>query len=293
MGMIRRKKKLKTADKTTKKLMESGVLSVGLQDTYSRKLANESHPPFSFWSAVRYTFVLSIFLWWMPTFGQMIAGYVGGRRAGGPWKGAIAAFIPVAIFIAVLAMADQGILAEEISLVAGVPSYIASALYANVPVLAPYIEFVTIYVTTFVESLALTLGLGLNGYLVTVIFAYIGGVVSSQRRSEMEYARAGVPTMIVARHDHSHFATPQSTAPRGWYDGQQATLRSMKKVPVASGRKAAGQKKGTPRPAKASSKPSKRAKTKAKGQKKQKATADEDRERIGRKLAERALKNYR
>jgi hypothetical protein len=289
------RKKSKTADKTTKKLMDSGVLNVGRRGTYSRKVANESHPPYGFWSAVQYTFVLSLFLWWMPTFGQMIAGYVGGRRAGGPWKGAIAAFIPVAIFMAVLAMANQGILTEEISYVAGVPSYIASALHANVPVLAPYIEFVTVYVTTFVESLALTLGLGLNGYLVTVIFAYIGGVVSSQRRSEMEYARAGVPTVIVAGQHHPPFATAKSPVPRGWHDGQQATLGSMKKIPVASGKKASGQRKGTVTPAKPPSKPSKRPKTKAKGQKKKKksTTAVEDRERIGRKLTERALKNYR
>jgi len=115
MGMKPRKKKSKTADKTTKKLMDSGVLNVDRRGTYSRKVANESHPPYGFWSAVQYTFVLSLFLWWMPTFGQMIAGYVGGRRAGGPWKGAIAAFIPVAIFIIVLAMANHGILSEEIS----------------------------------------------------------------------------------------------------------------------------------------------------------------------------------
>ena len=293
MGMTRRKKKLRTADKTSKRLMQSGVLNVGQRDAHSRKLTSESHPPFSFWSAVQYTFVLSLLLWWMPTFGQMIAGYVGGRRAGGPWKGAIAAFIPVAIFIIVLALADRGILSEEISYVAGVPSYIASALYANVPVLAPYIEFVTVYVTTFVESLALTLGLGLNGYLVTVIFAYIGGVVSSQRRSEIEFARAGVPTMIIARHDYLPFATAQSTAPRGWHDGQQASLASMKKIPVASGKKARGQRKGTPKPTKASSKPSKSAKTKAKEQKKRRTKTGEDRERIGRKLTERALRNYR
>jgi len=190
-------------------------------------------------------------------------------------------------------MANQGIFTEEISYVAGVPSYIASALHANVPVLAPYIEFVTVYVTTFVESLALTLGLGLNGYLVTVIFAYIGGVVSSQRRSEMEYARAGVPTVIVAGQHHSPFATTKSPVPRGWYDGQQTTLGSMKKIPVASGKKAGGQRKGTATPAKPSSKPSKRAKTKAKGKKKRSTTAVEERERIGRKLTERALKNYR
>src|SRR3989337_919678 len=54
-------------------------------------------PAFSFWSAVKYVTLLSILLWWLPTFGQMIAGYVGGRRAGSPWRGVAAALVPVVL----------------------------------------------------------------------------------------------------------------------------------------------------------------------------------------------------
>jgi hypothetical protein len=223
----------------------------------------------------------------------MIAGYVGGRRAGGPWMGAIAAFIPVAIFLVILGLADHGILTQEVSYLAGVPAYVASTVSSNVPVLAPYIEFMAVYVTTFVESLALTLGLGLNGYLVTVIFAYIGGVVSSQRRNEIEYARAGVPTMITSRQTRAHFAEVQPTAATGWYDSPQQSLGTMKKIPVASGKKVAKPRKAPSSPAKSSAKPAKPTKAKAKGQKKRASAKDKDRERIGRKLTERAMRNYR
>src|SRR5207249_9995249 len=57
--------------------------------------------PFSFWSSSRIILILSFLLWWIPPAGPMIAGYVGGRRAGSPIKAVIAALMPVfAIYIA-------------------------------------------------------------------------------------------------------------------------------------------------------------------------------------------------
>ena len=59
-------------------------MSISLADTYDDEEAKKFEGPvvYSFWSAVKYTFTLSLLLWWLPIFGQMIAGYVGGRRAG-------------------------------------------------------------------------------------------------------------------------------------------------------------------------------------------------------------------
>src|SRR5437867_1604576 len=50
-------------------------------------------PPFSFWSSSRVILILSFLLWWFPPAGPMIAGYVGGRRAGSPIKVVIFAYI--------------------------------------------------------------------------------------------------------------------------------------------------------------------------------------------------------
>jgi len=85
-------------DETTSSLVRSGVYH--LSDTYDDEEAKKFDGPvvYNFWSAVKYTFGLSLLLWWLPVFGQMIAGYVGGRRAGAPWKGMIAALLPVAFF---------------------------------------------------------------------------------------------------------------------------------------------------------------------------------------------------
>src|SRR6266480_1618125 len=41
---------------------------------------------FSFWSSSRVILILSFLLWWIQPAGPMIAGYVGGRRAGSPIK---------------------------------------------------------------------------------------------------------------------------------------------------------------------------------------------------------------
>lgn len=222
----------------------------------------------------------------MPTFGQMIAGYVGGRRAGGPWKGVLAALIPVAIFLTVVGMASHGILTNEISFVANLPSYVGSGISAHVPVLAPYIEFITVYVATFVESLSLTLKFGLNGYLVTVIFAYIGGIVSYQRRKEKEYVSSGTPVRLPGPARQAVVTNASPSRPTGWFDAHPESLDSMKKIPVASRSKA----KSPKRVPQTSSKPTKPPKVK---KKQKEATASKKQEMVGKKLAERALRNYR
>lgn len=281
------RKRTKTVDKTTRKLMDAGVLTVERRQALSRRGGLGRRSPYGFWSAVRYTFGLSLLLWWMPTFGQMIAGYVGGRRAGGPWRGAFAAFIPVAIFVAVIAMANHGIFTNEISYIATLPSYIGSGISAHFPVLAPYIDFATIYVATFVATLSSTLHLGLNGFLVTVIFAYIGGIVSYQRRKEIEFVSAGIPATVSTSPHRAVFSSSSSSRPVGWYAIHPESLSSLKKIPVASAYRARDSQKIS----QTSSKQSKSSKTKRKEQKKR--TASKDQEKIGKKLAERALRNYR
>src|SRR2546426_9390446 len=62
--------------------------------------------PYSMWSAMKYVLALSVLLWWLPTIGQMIAGYIGGRRAGGQWRGGGAGVAPVA-FILLLSWGPQ------------------------------------------------------------------------------------------------------------------------------------------------------------------------------------------
>ncbi len=142
--------------------------------------------PFSFWGSAKVILLLSVLLWWLPqSAGYMVAGYVGGRRAGSPWRAVIASLIPVIIIFGVSAAYDNGYARPQIDFLAGLPASVANAVGGAIPFLQPYTEFVVQYLTTFVLALQTLFGMGTNGYMVTVAFAYIGGIVADQTRREI------------------------------------------------------------------------------------------------------------
>ncbi|MDW5561926.1 MAG: hypothetical protein SA339_01765 [Methanomassiliicoccus sp.] len=175
----------KIRDETTSSLVHSGVYH--LADTYDDEEAKQFEGPiaYSFWSAVKYTFTLSLILWWLPIFGQMIAGYVGGRRAGAPLKGMMAALVPVVFIFTVTTLVRMGIIPTVIFGVDLTPEAVVAVITAHVPVIEPYVAFVNMYLTSFFTSLHSTASLGLDSYVTTVAFAYIGGVLSQQTHREM------------------------------------------------------------------------------------------------------------
>ncbi|UCE91009.1 MAG: hypothetical protein JSV90_06180 [Methanobacteriota archaeon] len=147
---------------------------------------------YSFWSAAKYTLILSLVLWWLPLFGQMIAGYVGGRRAGGPWKGVAAAIIPVACLYVVMTGFDSGFFPSHVSGVAIAPAAVGASIADSIPFISPYIHFSSEYVGSFVDSLAGSSPYGINVYIVTVAFAYVGGILAEQSRREIEFSSGSV-----------------------------------------------------------------------------------------------------
>ncbi len=184
MGVLLRKGS-RIRDETTSSLVHNGVYH--LADTYDDEEAKKFEGPiaYSFWSAVKYTFTLSLILWWLPIFGQMIAGYVGGRRAGAPFKGMMAALVPVAFIFAVSTLVNIGIIPTVIFGVDLTPEAVVATIIVYVPVIEPYVAFVNMYLTSFFTSLHSTASLGLDSYVTTVAFAYIGGVLSQQTHREM------------------------------------------------------------------------------------------------------------
>jgi len=146
--------------------------------------------PFSFWSSSRVILILSFLLWWIQPAGPMIAGYVGGRRAGSPIKAVIAALMPVfAIYIANITYAHN-FASHQIDFVATLPMVVSDAAASILPFLLPYKEFMVAYMQGFAQALTTTFGMGTNGYLMVVIFAYIGGLIAEQTRRELG-SRAG------------------------------------------------------------------------------------------------------
>lgn len=180
------KKKSRVEDETTSSLVHSGVYH--LSDTYDDEEAKKfgGPAPYGFWSAVKYTFTLSLILWWLPVFGQMIAGYVGGRRAGTPFKGVLAALIPVFVFFIISGLVKIGIIPTVIFGVDLTPSSVLGAIVTYVPVIQPYLDFASMYLHSFFASLETTANLGLDAYIITIAFAYVGGVISEQHRKELQ-----------------------------------------------------------------------------------------------------------
>src|SRR6266704_1561412 len=143
--------------------------------------------PFSFWSSSWVILILSFLLWWIQPAGPMIAGYVGGRRAGSPIKAVIAALMPIAaIYIANAAYAHN-FASHQIDFVASLPMVVSDGASSILPFLAPYKDFMVAYMRGFVEALTTTFGMGTNGYLMVIIFAYIGGLIAEQTRRELTF----------------------------------------------------------------------------------------------------------
>jgi len=146
--------------------------------------SHAASPAFSFWSAVKYVTLLSILLWWLPIFGQMIAGYVGGRRAGSPFRAILAALIPVVMLWLFFTGVHAGVFGDPAA-VLGLPTRIVDQASAA-PVIGPYAQFASGYMHSFLASVTALTTQSLNGFLVTLVFAYIGGILAEQARREMD-----------------------------------------------------------------------------------------------------------
>ena len=181
---------------------------------------------YSFWSASKYVLILSLMLWWLPMFGQMIAGYVGGRRAGGPWKGVAASIVPVVCLYAVMSGFDSGFLPSHAFGVAIAPAAIGASLTHSVPFLSPYLQFSSDYVGSFVNALEGASPYGINTYVLTVAFAYVGGVLAQQNRREIEYTSGAVTTSttVLVHNPNSDAPEVAEGAPRGTFAGIGALL---------------------------------------------------------------------
>jgi len=183
-------RKNKLADQATKQLQSSGVYSLG-HGPHPFVVQNEtveavrSKKIYSFWSGVWYTTILSLLLFWLPPFGQMIAGYVGGRKTGAPLKGALAALVPMSIIFILFFLRYMGNFVDEIDWFLGLPLASADYISSSLPVFGPVLDFMSNYINTFVTAIW-SHEFFIFPYLLTVIFGYIGGVLSLQHRKEME-----------------------------------------------------------------------------------------------------------
>lgn len=189
-------------------------------DEHEGKKAKKARHVYSLWSAMKYTMILSILLWWLPLFGQMIAGYVGGRKAGSPWRGLIAAILPVAALFAVMTTLDYA-LSHSFSGNGPASASLLAGFAAGLPIVGPYFDFARDYAMNFISSLTGSSPYGMNSYVITLAFAYIGGILADQTRREIEAVSgaAGSHTTLVV--------TPNS------YEDEPTARRTL--IPQVSG----------------------------------------------------------
>jgi hypothetical protein len=183
-------------------------------------------PPFSFWSSSRVILILAFLLWWIQPAGPMIAGYVGGRRAGSPGKAVIAALTPViAIYLANLSYAHI-FATHQVDFVASLPNALGGGAASILPFLAPYKDFMIAYLQSFVSALQVTFGMGTNGYLMVILFSYIGGLIAEQTRRELNY-RSGASQSLGLNLIQPIFGRPQPMAEA--YEEEDEELESMRR----------------------------------------------------------------
>ena len=167
---------------------------------------------YSIWGAMKCTMVLSLLLWWLPLFGQMIAGYIGGRKAGSPLKGVIAALIPVVALFAFMTALDHFFL-QSVSINGSASASLFAGFATGMPIIGPYLDFTRDYVMKFIDSLAGSAPYGMNSYVITLAFAYIGGILATQTRREIEAVsgEAGShTTVVVAPNERADAGTNQA-----------------------------------------------------------------------------------
>jgi len=217
-------------DPTTKKLLEQGLIRIKTTEEEDegavKKIKEIGEVTFDFWSGVKYIVVLSALLWWLPLFGPMLAGYVGGRRTGGPKKGLFASMIALIVIGVVHFAVNRAILPTELDSWFAMPSALIASAY-EVPALAPYVDFLEMYWTSFFISVIGGLPYSPNSYIITAIFAYIGGVIAIDKTREVSKAMKEKEPTVTLDFSKAIQSTPTPSLQRGWSSSKTRAKRSL------------------------------------------------------------------
>ena len=85
---------------------EPASLAVLLQarehDTMTETIQVRTRPRGSILAGMIWMAIISILLFWLPGIGSLIAGFVGGMKAGGVWNGIMAVFLPALLLAGLL-----------------------------------------------------------------------------------------------------------------------------------------------------------------------------------------------
>ena len=127
------------------------------------------------------TIVLLFVLGWIPMFGQMVTGFVAGRRAGSPLRGLIASLVGTAIVLAIMFFTVEGLNAINSAILADPEGAIADVI-VTYPALKQVLDAFLLYARELFGSVDFQIDY--LTYAITVPFGIIGGVFADQAQKE-------------------------------------------------------------------------------------------------------------
>ena len=139
------------------------------------------------------TIVLLFVLGWIPMIGQMVAGFVGGRRAGSPMRGLISSFVGTFVVVAILFITAEGIRGINYALINEPEGDIAMFITAY-PLMQQLVDLALAYLRDLFGGADFTINYA--SYAITIPFGIIGGIFANQAQKEARLivARTGKAT---------------------------------------------------------------------------------------------------
>ena len=134
-------------------------------------------------SALRWTFMLSMLLWWVPFIGQAAAGYIGGRKAGTPARGMVVAGVIALALIGITMVLGAGIIGGFDFLNTD-PAALVAAMEMDFPIIGTLLAFLLMFMQGISSTVIGTTSLKIPIYIITVVFGFIGGAVAEMHKKE-------------------------------------------------------------------------------------------------------------
>jgi len=139
------------------------------------------------------TIVLLFVLGWIPMIGQMVSGFVGGRRAGSPMRGLISSTVGALFVVLFLFVIAEGLRGINSALV-NEPEGDIAMFAASYPLVQQLLDLALSYARDLFGGADFTINY--SAYAVTIPFGIIGGIFANQAQKEARIivARTGKAT---------------------------------------------------------------------------------------------------
>ena len=127
------------------------------------------------------TIVLLFLLGWIPMIGQMVSGFVGGRRAGSPLRGFTASLVGTFTVLLIMFLFVEMIRGINAALLTDPEGEIAALAYSN-PALQQILDAALGYGRQLFGNADFTIDYAT--YMITIPFGVIGGIFADQAQKE-------------------------------------------------------------------------------------------------------------